>query len=141
MTRATTLNRAGWRKEVGATACGTWLRAEGGRTVRRGPNPDKVHGAPVEGEARAFHYFNSHEPEPRDDKTIMKYIPGQDWRQKREIIRRLAANIKARGEAQSFTPVPLSEADKELVEDVTRFEQYRGSILKQHGKRPVVTNR
>lgn len=71
----------------------------------------------------------------------MKYIPGQEWRLKIEVVKRLAANVKARNAAGRFIPVPLSEAERERIEGVTRFEQFRGDILKQHGKRPVVTNR
>jgi hypothetical protein len=71
----------------------------------------------------------------------MKYDPTQDWRDKIEVVKRLSANIKARNRANRFTPVPLTDAQRDNVEAVTRFEQYRGDILKQHGKYPMVTNR
>jgi hypothetical protein len=70
----------------------------------------------------------------------MKYLLGQHWQDKIETLRRLALNVKARNAAARFTPELLSEAQRERVEDATRFEQYRGRILKQNGSKKMVTN-
>lgn len=71
----------------------------------------------------------------------MQFIQGQDWRDKIEALRRLATNVRARHAARRFTPEPLTEAQRESVEQVTRFEMLRGRILKQNGAQPRVTNR
>jgi hypothetical protein len=64
----------------------------------------------------------------------MKFLPEQDYREKMANIKRLALNMRAR--KRPFEVKPLTDAERARIEDVTRFEQFRGNVLKQLGKRP-----
>lgn len=63
----------------------------------------------------------------------MKYVPDQDYRDKIANIKRLAANVRAR--KRPFELTPLDESQRAQIEDVTRFEQMRGLVLKQNFNR------
>jgi hypothetical protein len=66
----------------------------------------------------------------------MKFIPNEDYRDKIARIKRLAAKVHARNNPHSFTP--LTDEVREQIEGVTRFEKFRGVVLKQNWRRPRV---
>lgn len=70
----------------------------------------------------------------------MKFIPEQDWQQKIENIKRLAANFRPKDEARRYTPAALTPEARARVESVTRFERVRGRVIKQNWRERVETN-
>ena len=66
----------------------------------------------------------------------MKFIPGEDYRDKIARIKRLATKVHARNNPTSLTP--LTDEMRERIESLTRFEQFRGEVLKQNWRRPRV---
>lgn len=69
----------------------------------------------------------------------MKYIHGEDYRTKIERVRRMVEGAVRR--RNGFALTPLTEEARARVEDVTRFEQFKGRVLKQNGSEMRVTNR
>ena len=65
----------------------------------------------------------------------MKFIPEQDWQQKIANVNRLAESVSARLASRGFTPPELSDEDRDRVESATRFERYRGRVLRLRGRR------
>lgn len=66
----------------------------------------------------------------------MKFIPGEDWKQKIARVERIASNVKATGSPyRSPDPRPLTEEQRSRVDEATRFEQFRDMVHVLGGRR------
>lgn len=65
----------------------------------------------------------------------MKYRPEQDWQSKIAAQDRLASNVCERLRMKGYTPSELTDEQRDRVESVTRFERYRGRVLKMRGRK------